>query len=189
MSIKSLRKVVDLVDKFQPEDHNDHVDNWNTQLSINKQLSENIDDPDLQSLLSQLSSLVSSMRKIKPGDFYYADDHNKFVDAWSLQVQINSMLTELITPFKMDSIYVVPVAQIVYEYSNQWLYEATGIFQPYVVDISTEFMSEQLVQPSPQVVSDDSIQFISESYISPSPEVISDDSIQFISESISWSQS
>jgi len=94
MSIKTLRRVEDHVNKFLEEDHNDHVDNWNTQVSINEEL--NPDDPDIDSLINQLKSIIAQMRKIKTGDWYYAQDHNLFVDAWDLQKQINDELKELI---------------------------------------------------------------------------------------------
>ena len=94
MSIKTLRRVKDHEDVFKEEDHNDHVDNWNTQVSINEEL--NPDDPDIVSLINQLKSIVSKMRKVKTGDWYYAQDHNLFVDAWDLQKQINDELKELI---------------------------------------------------------------------------------------------
>lgn len=105
MSIKKLRKVVDLVDKFQPEDHNDHVDNWQAQLQIDQNLAQNVDSDELQSLISQLASIIAQMRKIIPGDFYYADDHNKFVDAWNIQSQINSKLSEICVPPEAPPIY------------------------------------------------------------------------------------
>ena len=94
MSIKTLRRVKDHEDVFKEEDHNDHVDNWNAQVSINEEL--NPDDPDIDSLINQLKSIVSKMRKVKTGDWYYAQDHNLFVDAWDLQKQINDELKELI---------------------------------------------------------------------------------------------
>lgn len=96
MSIKSLRKVKDHEDDFLPEDHNDHVDNWKTQLDFLTSLG--LDDPELNALISQLKSIVDSMEKIEAGDFYYAEHHNKFVDAWDTQVQINDVLRELIIP-------------------------------------------------------------------------------------------
>lgn len=92
MSIKPLRKVIDLLDVFTEDDHNDHVDNWKAQVSIDEEL--NPDDPDIEQLINQLKSIVSQMRKIVSGDFYYAQDHNLFVDAWNLQTQINDELRD-----------------------------------------------------------------------------------------------
>jgi hypothetical protein len=98
--MKKLRKVVDLVNKFLPEDHNDHVDNWKEQASFNEFILANLADPDpeLEELVNKLKSLVATMRRVKSGDFYYADDHNKFVDAWELQSSINELLQELAIP-------------------------------------------------------------------------------------------
>ena len=169
MSIKKLRKVTDLVDKFQPEDHNDHVDNWQAQLQIDKNLAQNLNNDELQALISQLQSIISQMRKIVPGDFYFADDHNKFVDAWILQDKINKHITMIISPAKMDAIYVVPVAQIIYEYGNNWLAEETSLSQPAVEDTSSVFLHETV--------------------ISPSPEIASDENAQYLSETVAWSQS
>jgi len=98
--MKKLRKVIDLVDVFEPEDHNDHVDNWKEQDDTNKSLRDLLNallekaglgpDPALDDLISELQSIIAQMRYVKHGDFYYAKDHNLFVDAWNKQQAINS---------------------------------------------------------------------------------------------------
>jgi len=95
MSIKPLeyRKKGDIID---PEDDNIHTDNWNAQLSINKEL--NPDDPDVTQLLEQLESIINRMYKVKYGDYVKSELHNLFVDAWQLQKQINSELRARIKP-------------------------------------------------------------------------------------------
>jgi len=67
---------------FLPEDHNDHVDNWKSELDFLK--SANIGGD----LLPQLESVLSSMRYVKDGDYYYAEDHNRFVRAFSILMHI-----------------------------------------------------------------------------------------------------
>jgi len=93
MSFKQLRRVRDHIDEFKEEDHNDHVDNWKTQLGKLSEISSKLSDPpELTDLITRLKSVVNSMRKVKAGDFYTADDHNKFVDAWELQTEINDLI-------------------------------------------------------------------------------------------------
>ena len=89
MSIKQLkyRKAGDVID---PEDDNVQIDNWNAQLSINREL--NPDDPDVNQLIDQLKSIISRMSKVQYGDYVMSDLHNLFVDAWNLQKQINDEL-------------------------------------------------------------------------------------------------
>lgn len=53
-------------------------------------------DPDITTLIQQLQDIVSQMRKVKMGDYLYAQDHNLFVDAWNIQVQINDQLKNLL---------------------------------------------------------------------------------------------
>jgi len=93
MSFKQLRRVRDHIDEFLSGDHNDHVDNWKTQLGKLSEISSKLGDPpELADLITRLRGIVDSMRKIKAGDFYMADDHNKFVDAWELQKSINEAI-------------------------------------------------------------------------------------------------
>lgn len=92
MCVKKLRRVIDLVDVFEPEDHNDHVDNWEEQVSLDRELASALGAEGIDELIAKLESIVSSMRRVRAGDFYFADDHNKFVDAWEVQAQINSLL-------------------------------------------------------------------------------------------------
>ena len=102
--IKKLRKVQDHVHVFTPEDHNDHVDNWNAQLQFDEQFRGI--DPDLDALIDQLKAIVSMMRKLKYGDFYMALDHNLFVDAWNIQTQINEKLKGVGVGAPMGELYV-----------------------------------------------------------------------------------
>lgn len=82
-----MRRVVDLVDVFLPEDHNDHVDNWKEQVQL---LKERISAyPEIEPLVSQLEDIVSKMRYVSEGDYYYADDHNLFVQAWRTKLEID----------------------------------------------------------------------------------------------------
>jgi len=94
-SLKQLKKRVP-GEVIAPEDHNDNVDNWSMQLDFDCGMVEV--DPDIKDLVDELSSIVSSMRKVKYGDFVLADDHNKFVDAWLVQDQINKELSKLGKP-------------------------------------------------------------------------------------------
>ena len=88
--MKKLRKVIDLTDKFLEKDHNDHVDNWNEQINICRGWT--IFYPEIESIFNQLESLVSSMRYVKYGDYYYADDHNLFVRSWKKLIEIDRVV-------------------------------------------------------------------------------------------------
>jgi len=90
MSIKTLREVKDHVNVFTEEDHNDHVDNWKAQITINESLSEG--NTQVISLNTELESIVSQMRYVKKGDDYSHLDHNRFVEAWRKQLAIDKIL-------------------------------------------------------------------------------------------------
>jgi len=90
MSIKKLRYLRDHKDVYQPSDHNDQVDNWKVQININDDLK--YDDPTLEDLIAKLKTVVARMKYLKKGDWYFAEYHNPFVDAWQLQEQINELL-------------------------------------------------------------------------------------------------
>ena len=96
--VKQLRRVSDHVHIFEEQDHNDHVDNWKEQVEFNESIVSQMENAnaELDELLGRLSDIVSRMRRVKPGDFYYAKDHNLFVDAWEVQTEINSRLRALL---------------------------------------------------------------------------------------------
>ncbi|RLE87272.1 MAG: hypothetical protein DRJ67_05135 [Thermoprotei archaeon] len=111
MSIKPLRKVRDHVDDFLPEDHNDHVDNWRAQLGIDADISSKVGDPpELSDLMARLRSIVNSMVRIQAGEYYYAEHHNKFVDAWELQVEINDLIIRYF-PFRERVLTLLALAE------------------------------------------------------------------------------
>jgi len=78
------------VDVFDKSDHNDHVDNWKSELDFLSNAGVGGD------LLPQLASIVSAMRYVKNyGETtslaectYTADDHNRFMQAFSILMQI-----------------------------------------------------------------------------------------------------
>jgi len=90
MSFKKLRYVKDHEDVFEAYDHNDHVDNWKAQSNINDELK--YEDPELEDLLNKLKSIIAKMKYIKSLEFYTAEYHNLFVDAWLVQEEINDKL-------------------------------------------------------------------------------------------------
>ena len=90
MSLKKLRYVYDHVDTFEDYDHNDHVDNWKVQVSINEEKGK--DNPDVLALNNELKDIVDRMRYVNYGEYYYSYDHNYFVDAWKKQLEIDKML-------------------------------------------------------------------------------------------------
>jgi len=90
MSLKRLRYVTDHVDTFEDYDHNDHVDNWKVQVSINEGKGKG--NPEVLSLNDQLREIVNKMRYVKKGDYYSHRDHNYFVDAWKVQLEINKLI-------------------------------------------------------------------------------------------------
>lgn len=90
MSLKKLRYVYDHVDTFEDYDHNDHVDNWKVQVTINEDIGK--DNPDVLALNDELKDIVNRMRYVSYGEYYYSYDHNYFVDAWKKQLEIDKML-------------------------------------------------------------------------------------------------
>jgi len=92
--MKKLRKVVDLVKDisgtFIKEDHNDHVDNWKEQLDLCKIWVETF--PEIESLVEQLEDIVNQMRYVKNGDYYLSKDHNLFVQAWQIKLEIDKTI-------------------------------------------------------------------------------------------------
>ncbi|RLC73738.1 MAG: hypothetical protein DRI26_00170 [Chloroflexi bacterium] len=104
MEIRIPRKVQDHKDVSDPEDFNSRVDNWKYQASLNQDIYARLQealgysDPDLESLIAQLKNIVSQMRYFKKGDYYYARDHNLFVDAWNIQKQIDDIFTQQVAP-------------------------------------------------------------------------------------------
>jgi len=108
--MKKLRKVIDLVDKFLPEDHNDHVDNWNKQISICRGWTRFY--PEIESLFNQLESLVSSMRYVKYGDYYYANEHNLFVRAWKKLIEIDRVVASYAPEFSQIEKIVGQMSEI-----------------------------------------------------------------------------
>ena len=95
MSIKPLRRVRDHEHYFEASDHNDHVDNWRIQLDLDQEFAARLSDPpaELADLINRLANVVGSMRRVTAGDWYFAEDHNKFVDAWEIQSEINSIIS------------------------------------------------------------------------------------------------
>ena len=98
MEFKKLRRVKDHVDIILPEDHNDHVDNWYAQLEFDEEMAKLVRDPTLDELISKLKDIISKMRRVKSGDYVEARDHNLFVDAWEVQLEINKLLAKLVLP-------------------------------------------------------------------------------------------
>lgn len=88
--MKKLRKVTDLVDVFEPEDHNDHVDNWKEQLEKNKQWISWYRD--IENCVQELEQIINKMRYVKNGDYYSAEDHNLFVSAWEKEIEIDEKI-------------------------------------------------------------------------------------------------
>jgi len=94
--LKKLRMVKDHVHVFQPYDHNDHVDNWWSQVDFDKQFMGL--DPSIDELISRLENVVSKMRVVVVGDDYLAYDHNLFKLAWDIQSQINESISDIVGP-------------------------------------------------------------------------------------------
>jgi len=121
MSLKKLRYVTDHVDTFEDYDHNDHVDNWKVQVNINEEKGKG--NPEVLSLNDQLREIVNKMRYVKKDDYYSHRDHNYFVDAWKVQLEINKLIwgdisraRELIS--NLESI----VNQMKYVCAGDWYY-------------------------------------------------------------------
>lgn len=124
MSIKPLkyRKPHETINL---QDHNDHVDNWNNQVKINRLYIPYIED--LSRLVDELAKIVSKMTYRKYGEFVYASDHNLFVDAWNKQMEINNKmkyLAELLEKAILLEVYtrIEDVSKIVVSYSISYSY-------------------------------------------------------------------
>jgi len=94
MEVKELRYVVDLLDKFLEQDHNDHVWNWKLQLIINEMIAEANEEiyDQIIALNTELKTIVDTMRYVHYGDYYTHEDHNKFVEAWRKQLEIDKVM-------------------------------------------------------------------------------------------------
>ena len=85
-------------DYYLARDHNLFVEAWKTQLDINEKLKywkdRLVGAPPgaLEDAMAKLRQLVSQMRTLLAGDFYYARDHNLFADAWNQQIRVNDRL-------------------------------------------------------------------------------------------------
>jgi len=99
--VKRLRYVKDHVHVFLPEDHNDLVDFFR---ACEQELSDLVDrlrgagaalDPQIDAKLDQLRSVLARMRYVKYGDWYFAQDHNLFVDAAKLIADLIDELKEV----------------------------------------------------------------------------------------------
>ena len=94
MKFKKLRYVKNHVDVFLPEDHNNLLDNLKTAYNILQDKIPKV-DPTIIDKIDELKNLISKMRYVKSGDFYYARDHNLFVDAFNKVADICETLKRL----------------------------------------------------------------------------------------------
>lgn len=96
LGMTKLRRVRDYIDIIETEDHNILVRYWKAQSLFNKGIKIKAQDPGLDSLINKLDTVIATMRRVYPGDYVFAQDHNSQVDAWDVQSKINAFARGLV---------------------------------------------------------------------------------------------